>query len=526
MGYAYNFNPGNPYQRPPAMGAPGMASYGRPASPAFPLYSRPAAPAAFNAFTAPRFNTTLPFNGFLAPPPGLPTPGQILNPTALPGGNPQAGFATNAASIAQKPQIQNHYYTVNTGKEPSSKKKNIKKFLLTTGAVMTGMLATIALGFLGLRIAYPQKFKAFKLIDEEVVKCFNSGVSAWNKTSSKNPINKGLKGFEAFMEAYKNRPKKVDKPVGYIGRLWNAFLNKQEPVVQQVAAAVEEPVESTLLSKFPQVAALQEQVTTAMKNITEASHGFVQIAQDLKTMSPELKDVLQQTKGALQGVQPGIEQFNATFSNTAKASATLDSLLTDLKPQIQETVSNMQTASKTAINVTTDAQAVIKNADVAVVKATKQMSETAKQAQATLKEVKKGVTKTTGQLGHIAAHTHSTLTKVEKGVAEATGHMGETAKQAQAVMQNADKAIADATGHIGQTTAQAQGAISDVQALTASAQAALPAMVEAANHVRDLSARANTVTNPLSWFGRGSKKATPSTDEVFHDALESLPEGA
>ncbi|WP_303673583.1 hypothetical protein [Vampirovibrio chlorellavorus] len=550
MGYSYNFNPNAPYQRPVAMGAPGMASYGRPASPALPLYGRPATPAALNGLAAPRFNPTAPGNGFLAPLPGLPTPSQLSGPT-FPSAAPPPAFSTSGAPALQKPQIQNHYYTVNTGKEPASKKKNIKKFLLTTGAVMTGMVATVALGFLGLRIAYPQKFKAFKLLDEEVVKCFNSGISAWNKTNSKNPISKGIKGFEAFMAAYKKRPQKVDKPAGYIGRLWNAFLNKQEPVVQQVASTAEETVETSLLSKFPQVAALQEQVTSAMNNITEASNGFIQVANDLKTITPDLKDAVQQTQSILTSVQPGIEQFNSTFSNTANASATLDSLLTGLKPQIQETVSNMQTASQAAIAVTSDAQVVIKNADKAIADATGHIGQTAKQAQVVMKKATgqmdkaaqqaqvvmqnadQAIADATDHIGQTATQAQAVMQKADKAIADATEHIGQTATQAQVVMQNADKAIADATDHIGQTATQAQavmkkgeGAINDVQQLTASAQEALPAIVEAANHVRDLSARANAVTNPLSWFGRGSKKATPPTDEVFHDALETLTEGA
>lgn len=152
-GYGYSFNPGTFYQPPQPMGRPALYTpYARTVTPA-PSYNASPGTSVFSPHG--RLVSTANVGGFSAPQPGLPTPSQILRPSAGWPGNPQAALQASPLPAAQKPQVQNVYYTVNAGKESTSKKKNIKKFLLTTGAVVAGIFTTIGVAAGMLWFFYP-----------------------------------------------------------------------------------------------------------------------------------------------------------------------------------------------------------------------------------------------------------------------------------------------------------------------------------------------------------------------------------
>jgi hypothetical protein len=146
---AYNFNANQFYSKPNQGFQPRNAGYGPAfghqvnASPYYPAnaYGLPAA----QALPLPRNVTPM------APFPPLPVPGHFLNPanSDLPAGV-NAPFRMNTTvgsgqSLATpRPQVQQHFYTLPAVKEPPSRKKSIKKFLLITSAVVTGVFATAA----------------------------------------------------------------------------------------------------------------------------------------------------------------------------------------------------------------------------------------------------------------------------------------------------------------------------------------------------------------------------------------------
>ncbi len=283
MGYAYNFNPNYPYQRPQTMAAASVSPYGRPAAPApygqpfAPVassYGRPVTPAYLGGVTAPRFNmpTSGPAapNGFLAPQPGLPTPSQVLNPTALPGGNPQTGFANNAASIAQKPQIQNHYYTVTSGKEPSSKKKNIKKFLLTTGAVVAGMFTTIGAGIGLIWFFCPSFIQLGKAIGPKNAQAAANALSEWKKPGT--ILDRLGNAYKAFAKGQAEYAEHQNNSAFNRLKNWfqNLFKSTEQIEAEKAKQAQQEALKKEKTSQAPE-AFLEDLVEQASQGLSKIS---------------------------------------------------------------------------------------------------------------------------------------------------------------------------------------------------------------------------------------------------------------
>ncbi|WP_373531155.1 hypothetical protein [Vampirovibrio sp.] len=159
MAYPFNANqfynqPSTAFRSRKAATAPafGQQAYGPPYN-AMPAYGAPPAQPLTRPLSRP-LNQSLarPLNQPLTPLPALPLPAQLLNrpspvlPAAAnaafaPFGSPALGNASPASPMP-RPQVQNHFYALPAVKDPASTKKNIKKFLLITSAVVTGVFAT------------------------------------------------------------------------------------------------------------------------------------------------------------------------------------------------------------------------------------------------------------------------------------------------------------------------------------------------------------------------------------------------
>jgi hypothetical protein len=136
-------------------------------------------------FSAPRLNLATPgpfaANGFLAPTPSLPTPSQVLNPVGMPGNPPVGLHAGMAPTAAQKPQVQNYFYTLPADSPTPKKNKNIKKFLLTTGAVVAGMFTTIGVAAGLLWFFYPGFIQLAQAVGGKNAQAAAKALSEWKK---------------------------------------------------------------------------------------------------------------------------------------------------------------------------------------------------------------------------------------------------------------------------------------------------------------------------------------------------------
>lgn len=316
----------------------------------------------------------------------LPTPGQVFIRT-----NPLVNATAPVPGNAQPngSAVQNYYYNV-SGKTPPSKQKDFKKFMFITAAVMTGMVATMGLTILGLRIKYPNKFNFFSIVGEEPFKWLADGAKAWNRTEGANPIQRGLSAFKAFSEAYQKRPKPVQKEVGYLGRLWNAVTNKQVPVTTTAQVQVEQVADSkNLLSFLPQdMIDTGKRVQTALNdfadmigvakksNLTESLEKLPESLDKIHQMATKAEqDYTHFSKEYIPYVKESVTNFRQVsqdalgLSGQAKADyasmvpdaqamvGKAKTLIDTVEPQVQETIGNFKQVSQDAVGLSGQAKA-------------------------------------------------------------------------------------------------------------------------------------------------------------------------
>jgi hypothetical protein len=143
---AYNLSASQFYSKPQNTFQPRNVAYA-------PVFGHQVSAGAYypaNAYGIP-VAQTLPLPGNASPFNHVAMPGQFqYSPDSVlpPGVNTPFRMNTTVGStqspVLPKPQVQQYFYTLPSVKEPPSRKKTIKKFLLITSAVVTGVFATAA----------------------------------------------------------------------------------------------------------------------------------------------------------------------------------------------------------------------------------------------------------------------------------------------------------------------------------------------------------------------------------------------
>lgn len=429
----------------------------------------------------------------LSPVAPLSTPGQVFirsNPLV----NATAPVAANAQQSGSA--VQNYYYNV-SGKTPPSKQKDFKKFMFITGAVMTGMVATMGLTILGLRIKYPNKFNFFNIVGEEPFKWLADGAKAWNRTEGTNPIQRGLSAFKAFSEAYQKRPKPVQKEAGYLGRLWNAIMNKQVPVTTPAQVQAQQAAESkNLLSFLPQDmidtgkrvqtalndfadmigVAKKSSLTESLEKLPESLDKVHQMAtkaeQDYTHFSKEyipyvkesVTNFRQVSQDAL-GLSGQAKTDYASMVPDAKATVSkAKSLIDTVEPQVQETIGNFKQVSQDAAGLSTQAKtdyaSMVPDAKATVSKAKTLIDTVEPQVQETVgnfKQVSQGATNLMTQVRQDYSDTMPTVQDAAQNVSQAAKKGKEIADAAKVEFDQAMPTVQETVSNFKQVSDDAVG---------------------------------------------------------------------
>lgn len=232
---AYNLNPNQIYGRPVYGVQPrqvaNQPAFGHQAGVAGPLYANSYSSGAYPvpyagaqgqppraAYSAQPLKPSAYPVSAIPPLAALPNPGQIFTPSTPAGFNAPSGIGntqnlpvTGMASPgggkppAEKPAVQNYYYTLPTGKTPPSRKKDLKKFLFVTGAVITGMITTAGLAIGALFVFAPNQFNFFRKLGARPFAWANQGLKAFKDTEG-SFVRKALAGGKAVHTAVKKPP--------------------------------------------------------------------------------------------------------------------------------------------------------------------------------------------------------------------------------------------------------------------------------------------------------------------------------
>ncbi len=215
-----------------------------------------------------------------------------FNPFAQP--QTQAPFAVGKTPFPQataQPTVQNYYYT--NPIQGNSQKKNIKKFLMITGAVMTGVIATAGLALGAVALIAPSQLKLFQKLGAK-------------------PFQKGIKLLDLFKDPNKSISVKLSeslkifsepKPASTSGgtafhKLKNWYQKHFDKEAYQAAEAAKAKAEAAASAK----AKLESQA-----KINEAATQFFEILGQL----PE--DVQTQVSDFLRNM--GAESISKAFEN-------------------------------------------------------------------------------------------------------------------------------------------------------------------------------------------------------------------
>lgn len=224
---AYNLNPNQIYGRPAYGVQPRQATFGHQVSGIMPLYP---APYSSGAYPAPEagaqgvpLRTVYPNQASkplvyplpnIPPLAALPKRGQIFTPSTPAGFNAPSGVGNSlnptgtgivspgGKPSAEKPTVQNYYYTLPTGKTPPSRKKDLKKFLFITGAVITGMITTAGVAIGGLFVFAPNHTNFFRKLGSRPFAWANQGLKAFKDTEG-SFVRKAIAGGKAVHTAVK-----------------------------------------------------------------------------------------------------------------------------------------------------------------------------------------------------------------------------------------------------------------------------------------------------------------------------------
>ncbi len=477
----------------------------------------------------------------------LPTPGQVFIRT-----NPLVNATAPAPGNVQPngSAVQNYYYNV-SGKTPPSKQKDFKKFMFITAAVMTGMVATMGLTILGLRIKYPNKFNFFNIVGEEPFKWLADGAKAWNRTEGANPIQRGLSAFKAFSEAYQKRPKPVQKEVGYLGRLWNAVTNKQVPVTTTAQVQAQQAAESkNLLSFLPQdMIDTGKRVQTALNdfadmigvakksNLTESLEKLPESLDKIHQMASKAEqDYTHFSKEYIPYVKESVTNFRQVSQDalglSGQAKADYASMVPDaqamvgkaktlidrVEPQVQETIGNFKQVSQDALGLSGQAKAdyasMVPDAQAMVGKAKTLIDRVEPQVQETIGNFKQVSQDALGLSGQAKADYSETM-PIVRDAAQTLSQAAQKGKEiADAAKLEFDQAIPTVQNTVSNLKQVSDDAVGLITTASKDYQETIPNVKASIQNAADATSR------PVSFLmGWGKKAPAPPVPASTHNEI-------